>query len=182
MSRLFRDLTLVFVILFCLLLALPVIAQADDPTPQPPVIVTSTPDVRIVETPAPDAEVPAPADVSEDDLSTAFERFLTLINDISFLPWSAALVLLLTQVTKRFIPQLRPVVIALFFQVVIWALYAVANHYGFGQNVQDYVGAITKILEAILTVAPPMLASAAVTEVAFQKLQRRSVPGFKQAA
>jgi hypothetical protein len=153
-----------------LTLHLPALAQNETPTAEPTPIVT--------ETPAP-VEEPTPAPAPE--LETAFERILTLVGDISFLPWSAALVLLLTQLTKRYLP-FRAAVIALAWQVIIWVVYAVANHYGFGQNVQDYVGAATKILEAILTVAPPMVVSALATEVAFRKLTRQDVPGFKKAA
>lgn len=158
--------------------AVPALAQDDPTLPTAPTqeFVTNTPTAEpIVEVPT----LPAPND---EPLETAADRIVTLINDISFLPWSAALVLLLTQLTKRFITQIRPVALALVYQVVIWIVYAVANHYGFGQNVQDYVGAITKIVEAILTVAPALVASAAATEVVFRGLRRQDVPGFKQAA
>lgn len=70
MSRLFRDFLLVFVIVFALvlLLAMPVAAQSDDPTPQnDAVVVTASPEVRLVETPAPDIEAPAPADEPAPD-------------------------------------------------------------------------------------------------------------------
>jgi hypothetical protein len=159
----FKRLVLIPVVSLFLIAPALSVAQ-DDPTPAPTPVVDEIP----MPTPAP-------------ELETAFERIITLITDISFLPWSAALVLLLTQLTKRFLPY-RAVVIALAWQVLIWAVYAVANHYGFGQNVQDYVVAATKILEAILTVAPAMLVSAAATEVAFRGLKRQDVPGFKNAA
>lgn len=155
----------ILIALTVLTLHLPAIAQDETPTPERTPIVT--------ETPAPvEPTEPAP------ELETAFERIITLVNDVSFLPWAAALVLLLTQLTKRYIP-VSPAVLALGFQVVIWAVYAVANHYGFGQNVQDYVAAITRIIEAILTVAPQMLLGAAVTKVGYDKLTKRSVPGFR---
>jgi len=136
---------------------------------------TSTPET----TPILD-EAFAPAPVPE--LETAFERIVGLINDISFLPWASALVLLLTQLVKRFVTSVRPVVIAMAIQVVIWIAYAVANHFGYGQNIQLSVEALTKIIEAILTIAPAMLVSAAATEVAFRGLRRQDVPMFKAAA
>ena len=71
-------------------------------------------------------------------------------------------------------------VIALTAQVGVWVVYAVANHYGYGERVQDIVQIITKIAEAILPVLPPMLVSAAATKGAYDRLSVRNVPGFRQ--
>jgi len=116
------------------------------------------------------------------DISVFLESLARLINDVSFIPWAAALVLLLTQVVKRFVPQIAPAAVALALQVIVWVLYAIANHFGYGQNVQDIVTVVTNLVNALLPILPPMLLGAAVTKVAYDKLTATRVPGFRPKA
>lgn len=80
----------------------------------------------------------------------ALALILSAVNDITFLPVMALLVVALTSISKRYILNVRSEVLALFWQVLGWALWVAAKEFGFDMNqFATFVTAFATILTAI---------------------------------
>lgn len=131
-------------LMLCLLLVLclgvfPTLAQEVTETPSPDV----KPIDIVIDEPAPDAE---------SDLAQAFERFITLINSITYMPVAAAFVVVATSLAKR-IPGLRigAAVWAFLFQVAIWVVWVLLRREGVTEEVfTNALDGVTTILAGLV--------------------------------
>lgn len=81
----------------------------------------------------------------------ALALILSAVNDITFLPAAAAIVVALTSITKRYIPNIRSEVLALLWQVAAWVLWVVVKEVGFDMNQFDlFVTAFATILTGVV--------------------------------
>lgn len=114
----------------------------------------------------------------ENELAQALERILSLFGDITFLPFAATLVVLLTGVVKRF-TSVPAGLIALAFQVAVWVGFKAVQHYGYGEGFQDWIEAATVIIQTLL----PLLGGQVASGWIYQRANKAAVPlfGFKKS-
>ncbi len=120
-------------------------------------------------------EIPAPdAPGVESDLAQAFERFLTLINGITWLPVASGFVVVATALFKR-IPRwpYSPQATAFAMQVLIWVVWVILRRLGVTEEVfNNTVVAVTTILTAVAG----LVASSYGAQWAYDKNVSRFVP------
>ncbi len=88
------------------------------------------------------------------DNSAALAAFLELLikalADGTFLPIGAGLVVALTAIFKRFLPEnIGSGVLAIAFQVVVWIAWVIVQHLGFGDQFGTWINSITTIITAV---------------------------------
>lgn len=119
--------SLLFVALLCLMFAFPMLALAQ-------------------------SEVPPGTPPAEGALTAALELLMKALSDVTFLPVAAGFVLVATALLKKVIP-VNPVYIALTLQVLAWVAWVLAKHYGYGDQFDGWIGALTTILTALAGLA-----------------------------
>jgi len=89
-------------------------------------------------------------DTPNPALAAFLELFVKLLADGTFLPVAAGLVVALTAIFKRFLPDnISSAVLALVFQVIVWIAYVVAVQLGYGSQFDTWISTITTIVVAI---------------------------------
>lgn len=112
----------------------------------------------------------------------AFENLITLLNNISFVPFAAGLVLVLVQFGKAIFgwDGGRAVLMALVIQVVVWVAYVIAHSRGLDAQFQTTTDTATTILNALFSALFPALLSNGLTQYTYRKLTASNVPGFRK--
>jgi hypothetical protein len=115
------------------------------------------------------------------DISTAFESIITLLTDITFLPFAVAFVVAATAIAKKFIPEtlVRPQTLAIAFQALIWVVFVVAKE-RFGVTEEAFRSAI-EALTTILSGVAMFVVGTGATQGAYDLLHRNNVPLVGQA-
>jgi len=81
----------------------------------------------------------------------ALALILSAVNDITFLPVAATLVVTLTSISKRYVPDIGSGVQAMFWQVLAWTLWIVVKEVGFDMEQFDlFVTAFATILTGVV--------------------------------
>ena len=81
----------------------------------------------------------------------ALALILSAVNDITFLPAMAAIVVMLTSISKRYILNVRSEILALFWQVLGWVLWVVVKEFRFDMNQFDlFITAFATILTGVV--------------------------------
>lgn len=93
----------------------------------------------------------------EATIEQFLNTLLTALNDLTFVPYAVALITLLVSLCKRvsFLAAVDAKIIHLFWQVVFWTVYAILNHFGQGEQLQQWTEAATIVLQTLL----PLIAS-----------------------
>lgn len=115
------------------------------------------------------------------DVQTAFENLLRLVTDISFVPFAAGLVIVVTQVIKNAfqVEGNRAALIALLVQVAVWVGYSVFKARGMDAQFEQGIKAAETIITTLLSVAFPALLSGLATQSVYTKVVSKDVPGFR---
>lgn len=110
----------------------------------------------------------------EASLAKFLETIVTALGDLSFVPYAVPLVVLLVSLIKR-IPGLDTLdgkLLHLAVQVVFWVLYAAVNHFGHGEQLQQWTEALTIILQTLL----PLIASMFGATWLYDKAHENNIP------
>lgn len=115
------------------------------------------------------------------DLQTAFENLLRLITDVSFVPFAAGLVIVVTQVIKNVfkVEGNRAALIALLVQVAVWVGYSFFKARGMDAQFEQGIKAAETIITTLLSVAFPALLSGMATQSIYDRVVAKDVPGFR---
>lgn len=117
----------------------------------------------------------------ETQLVEFIERLLTMITDLTAVPYAVALVTLLVSLVKRlpFMTAVSAPTIHLVIQVIFWVIYAVLTHFGQGEQLQEWTQAITILLQTLL----PLIASMFGGKWLYSKAESASVPlwGYRRS-
>ena len=109
-------------------------------------------------------------------LMAALEMLIKTVTDITFVPAAAALVVVLTAISKKFI-SLGAGYIALFWQVVAWVAWVLALHFGYADQFTSIAATLTTVLTAILGLVGSSIGATAIYDRAVEK----DIPGIGSA-
>jgi len=100
---------------------------------------------------------------------------MTLLNNITFLPMAAALVVALTAFFKKLLPATIPSAsIALVLQVIIWIAYVVAKQYQYGDQFTNIITMLTTVVGAVLG----LVGSSALSTTIYTQSVKLGIPGL----
>ena len=179
--------------LVALMVVLPVTVFAQDVTDEPAaptptleateVVITPVPTVEPEPEPGPVDPPPQPAPAIPPE--TLFERLILLLTDLTYMPSTAAGVIILVGLVKVIaagvfkynITGVAAAAWALFFQVLAWIAYTVAVRLGQGENFLTGFLSITNAIQALL----PLFGALVLGHIGYEYSNRHAVPvaGFK---
>lgn len=114
-------------------------------------------------------------DTPNPALQAFLELFVKLLADGTFILVAAPLVVALTAIFKRFLPDnISSAVLALVFQVIVWIAYVVAVQLGYGSQFDSWISTITTIVVAIAG----LVGSSFLATRAYNYAADREVPLF----
>lgn len=113
--------------------------------------------------------------MTEIDLTRALTALITLLHDLTFLPFAVGFVVAATALLKRVIPpRISAGAIALTVQVGVWVAYVVAGKFGYGASFESTLQAVTQILSAVTMI----VLGSGVTSATYATLKRSDTPFF----
>ena len=117
----------------------------------------------------------------EDTAVLFVERLITMINDLTVVPFAVPLIVLLVSVFKRFVPAQWASSNTLHFvvQVVFWLGFAVFGKLGGDLPAfEEWTVNITKLLEVAVPLLLPFLVSLFGGHAAYTAARNRGITGF----
>jgi len=106
---------------------------------------------------------------------------LTDLNEATYIPLAAAAVIFLTQLTKYLLGRFRPAatvdygLVAMIWQLVMWALYIVAEQ----ANATAQLQSIWEVLQSLGPVVLGLFGSTVAGQVAYQYAHSKATPGVR---
>lgn len=158
-------------------LAFPAFAQDETETPAPPTTTVKATAEVTAEPPIIDVEEPPVIDVDapvETDLQQAFERIVTLINSITYLPAAVGFVVAATALVKRVPGNTIPAAtIAFTFQVLVWVVWVILRRFGVSEELfNSTLDAVTTILTGLAG----LIATGVISQWVYNKSRASAVP------
>lgn len=125
-------------------------------------------------------DVQIPAVSFADPHETLAENLFALIYNATYLPFAAGMVTLLTALSKRanFLQHVQSNVLALFWTVILWALWTGANQIGYGSQFESITSSLTTIGVAVLGVTGTAIASGTLYRVS--AAQNVAIVGYQR--
>jgi len=116
------------------------------------------------------------------DLSIALENIVRLLNDVTFIPVAAGVVLVLTQLVKSVTKWEgnRASLVALAIQAAFWVVYSVLKARGMGDQFEQWTKAAETILTTLVTILFPAVLSGLGTQAVYNRLAAKQAPGFRK--
>jgi hypothetical protein len=117
--------------------------------------------VLLLAVPVAAQEVQLPAVSYDDPYETLAENLFSLVYNATYLPFAAGMVTLLTALSKRLraLNDVQANVLALFWTVIVWALWTGANQIGYGALFESMTSTLTTLGVAVLGVTGTAIAS-----------------------
>lgn len=136
--------------------------------------------VLLVAVPVAAQDVQIPAVSYADPYETLAENLFALIYNATYLPFAAGMVTLLTALSKRvsFLQDTQSNALALFWTVVLWALWTGANQIGYGSQFESITSSLTTIGIAVLGVTGTAIASGKLYRVS--AAQNVAIVGYQR--
>ena len=118
------------------------------------------------------------------DVSIALENIVRLLNDVTFIPVAAGVVLVLTQIVKAVTgwKDNRAALVSLFFQAAFWVVYSVLKSRGMDVQFEQWTKAAETILTTLVTILFPALLSGLGTQAVYKRLTAKQGAGFRGKA
>lgn len=100
------------------------------------------------------------------------QNLLRLLSDVTFIPFAAAGVIVITNILKMLRIPVNPTLLALAVQAVVWVAYTFARHYGVELRFEQFWDALITIVQAVL----PLVGSIAAAHVGYERAKAAGVP------
>jgi hypothetical protein len=123
--------------------------------------------VMMLAVPVAAQDVQMPAVGPGDQYETLAANLFALIYNATYLPFAAGMVTLLTALSKRVkaLGNVQSNVLALFWTVIVWALWTGANEIGYGALFESVTSTLTTLGVAVLGVTGTAIASGKLYQV-----------------
>ena len=100
------------------------------------------------------------------------QNLLRLLTDVTFIPFAAAGVIVITNILKMIRVPVNPTLLALLVQVVVWVAYTIARQHGVELRFQEFWDALINVIQAVL----PLVGSIAAAHVGYESAKSAGVP------